>query len=455
MGILKKLLIIPPIVLGVLALIYMKNQKQGPQIVKAVEEARRVRVIEVHKVPVVPQVHGFGVVSPGKSWVAIAQVPGEIVKVHPDLKKGSIIKSGTTIVTISPVDYELAIAQARANIRSTDAKISEFDINRQNTEALLKLEKQSLKIREGELARQQALVKKGTVSRTAFDRETRDTVSQRKKVLDLENALRLIPTQLAVQEEQRAVFESQLQSARLNLARTKITLPFDARISEVDAEVAQFAQTGKVLARADGIASAEIEAQIPIGQFLNFLKAAAGDAPVTGIDNQALNAMIRKLQLGVSIYLSTGGQQISWKARLARISDTIDPKTRTVGIIAIVDDAYKQAVPGKRPPLAKGLFVEMEVTARALGTHLIVPRLALRGNELNVVGKDNRLEVRKVETGLIQGDFIVIAKGLEEGDRVVVSDISPAIPKMLMSGQNDVDLARHLTDQAKGVEQVR
>ena len=246
MAILKKLLIIPPILIGVLVFMYMKSQKQPPQVIEVAEVSRQVRVVEAQEVAVIPRVHGFGAVVPSKEWVAIAQVSGEIIKIHRDLKKGSIIKAGTVLVTISPVDYELAITQADANIRATEAKITELDISRKNTQAVLDIEKQSLEIREGELARQEKLVQNGTVSRTSFDRDRRDTFVQRKKVQDLENALRLIPTQLAVQNEQREVYRAQLQSARLNLQRTKIVLPFDARISEVNAEVAQFSQFGQI-----------------------------------------------------------------------------------------------------------------------------------------------------------------------------------------------------------------
>jgi len=414
MGILKKLLIIPPIIVGVLVFMYMESQKQEPQVIEAVEVARSVRVIEAQEVSVVPKLRGFGSVAPGREWVAIAQ--------------------------------------ADANIRSTDAKITELEVNRENTGAILDIEKQSLEIREGELARQEKLMRNGTVSRTSFDRERRDTFVQRKKVQDLENALRLIPTQLAVQKEQREVFRAQLQSARLNLERTKITLPFDARISEVDVEVAQFAQAGKTLAKADGVANAEIEAQIPIEKFMGLLKAASGGVTFGGIDNKTLTRLIDKLGIKVVIVLNTGGRRIQWDARLARFSDIIDPKTRTIGVIAIVEGAYAQAIPGERPPLAKGLFVEMEISARARGKQLIVPRLALNGKQLFIAGKDNRLEVREVETGLVQGDFVVVASGLSKGERVVVSDLSPAINDMLLAVETDSGLSEQIARQARGAE---
>jgi RND family efflux transporter MFP subunit len=450
MNFLKKLLILPPIAIGVAIFIYMTGHKQAPKTNDVAEAAVKVRVVEVQKIAVVPRVHGFGAVVPGKQWVATSQVAGEIVAVHPGLKKGAILKAGTTIIEISPVDFELAITQAKANIKATQAKIAELGVNGDNTKALLALEQQALKIREGELARQRSLVKRGTVSRTAFDRETRDTVSQRKRVLDLENKLRLIPTQLEVQRQQVAVFQAQLESAKLNLARTRITLPFNARISTVNAEVAQFAQPGQVLAKADGVENAEIEAQVPVNQFFNFIKAASGDLKAAGFDATALSKMISQMGLTVKVKLETGGQNIIWDARFARISDTIDPKTRTVGIIAVVEGAYSKASPGERPPLARGMFVEVIVSARPAGTNFIVPRLALQDDRIFVVGKDNRLEIRQVKTGLLQDDLVIVSQGLAAGDKVVVSELSPAIKGMLLMPEIDADQARELFRQANG-----
>ncbi len=452
MAFLKKLLILPPILIGVAVFMYMKSKRVELAPQAASEVAQIVRVIEAKKMPVVPVVRGFGAVTPGKSWVATSRVSGEIIEVYPGLKKGSIVDAGTVIIKISPVDYDLAIAQAKANIRSTEARIAELGVNVENTKALLELEKQTLDISNKELSRQKKLVKQGTVSRASYDKVIRDTVNQRKKVLDLQNKLRLIPTQLSVQQEQKAVFESQLEAAKLNLDRTQIKIPFTARISSVNAEIAQFAQPGQTLAKADGVEKAEIEAQIPIDRFFSLIAAAAGNGVPKGLNSKSLDKMIETLGLKVSVVLQAGKAKIKWKARFARISDSIDPKTRTIGIIAVVDGAYTKAQPGKRPPLSKGLFVEVEVSARAVGTHFVVPRLALRAGQLLVVDKDNRLAFRDVVTGFEQGDIVTVTKGLNEGDKVIVSDISPAIAGMLLEPQIDVVLEKRIKADASGVD---
>ena len=70
-----------------------------------------------------------------------------------------------------------------------------------------------------------------------------------------------------------------------------------------------------------------------------------------------------------------------------------------------------------------------------------MPRGALHEGRAYVVGADGRLEIRAVETGLRQGNVATVAKGLKAGDRIVVSDLSPAVPGMALKVTLDTALA--------------
>lgn len=381
---------------------------------------------------------------PAKDWVATAQVAGEVEYVHPELKKGALLKAGTEIIRISTADYELAIAKAEADLRANEARITEIAVSEKNTRQILAIEKRRLELQVTELERQRALLKRGTVSQTAFDQAMRDTLDQRKEVQTLENNLRLLPTQRTVETEQLAVFKAAFESAKLNLIRTGIRLPFDVRVAAVDVEVGRYAQVGQSLATADGVAVAEVEAQMPIVQFRNMAGAVIGgivpQGMSPGINAGTIPDLVKRMGFAVTVRLNDGGQGVEWPARFARISDTIDPKTRTLGIIAAVDGPYTQAVPGRKPPLAKGLFVEVELRARAQSDQLVVPRSALGDGTLLIANNENRLEIRPVTVTLRQGDLVSISEGLKPGERVVVSDVSPAIPGMLLNTTPDTKL---------------
>ncbi len=446
----RKLLFIPPILIGIAVLYYMASGREAPERKPPEERVRVVRVITAEPVKLVPRVTGYGSVYPGTVWSAVAQVAGEVIYVHPDLEKGAILSAGTEILRISPVDFELAISRAEANIRSAEARLAEFKITETNTADLLKIERQGLELRGAELKRKQELFERGTVAQSALDLEKRETIVQRKKVQDLENALRLLPTQRAVQREQIAVSKAQLESAKLDLVRTRIKLPFAARVAEVNVEAKQFVQTGSTLAIADSLDVAEVEAQIPISQFRAMIRASATDSMPAGISAQSLSRIIEAIGFEATVRLRAGSETVEWPARFARISDTVDPKTRTIGAIVAVDGAYAKALPGQRPPLTKGMFVEIELRTRASADSIVVPRSALHDARLYVVNADNRLEIRPAKTGLFQGDLAVITTGLKPGERIVVSDLIPAVAGMLLRPVPDEEVSAKLKADAKG-----
>lgn len=447
---LKKLLIIPPILIGIAVLYYMASGRQAPERRPAEEVARVVRVIEARPVQLVPRVTGFGSVYPGTVWTAIAQVSGEVVYVHPQLKNGSILAAGSEIVRIAPADFELAVAQAEANIRSAQARLNELKVSEQNTADLLDIEKRALALRQSELKRKQDLFKRGTVAQSALEGEQREFLAQSKKVQDLENALRLLPTQRAVMREQIAVDEAKLASARLDLERTRITLPFDARIGNVDVETSQFVQTGSKLVTGDSVDVAEVEAQLPLSLFRAMVRASAPPGMQAGITAQSLGRIVEQIGFTATVRLSAGDDVIEWPARFARVSDEVDPKTRTIGVIVAVDEPYAKANPGVRPPLSKGMFVEIEVRTKPRENVLVVPRSAVRNGQLYVVNSDRRLDVRKVEIGLQQGDLAVLREGLGEAELVVVSDLVPAVPGMLLETRRDEELQARIAAEATG-----
>ena len=67
-----------------------------------------------------------------------------------------------------------------------------------------------------------------------------------------------------------------------------------------------------------------------------------------------------------------------------------------------------------------------------------------------LLDRDDRLRIVPVGLGPVQSDFIVIASGLKGGERVVVSDLIPAIQGMLLAPLEDPALAKRLVEQASG-----
>jgi multidrug efflux pump subunit AcrA (membrane-fusion protein) len=133
----------------------------------------------------------------------------------------------------------------------------------------------------------------------------------------------------------------------------------------------------------------------------------------------------------------------------------VDPETRTIGVIVAVDEPYGKVRPGVRPPLVKNMFVEVEVRGRPKPKTLVVPRAALQGGKIYVANGDDRLEIREVKIGFTQTNFATIETGLKEGERVVMTDLVPAIEGMLLVPVMDEAALNRLLAEAAGTTGVR
>lgn len=429
----RKWVIIIPILAGIAAIAFLKQNKMKPVQEPIKEQAKLVRVIEAPSVTVTPRAVGHGTAKPARSWEAVSQVKGKILEKHPKLLKGEFLEADTVILRIDPTDYELAIARTEADIQATRAQQQELNAKAANTRASLKIEQAALVLNEKELERKRKLIGKGSVSRSDLETQERSLLGQQQSVQSQRNTLNLIPSQKALLEAQLARHQATLSTARRDLANTEIQIPFTGRIAEVKAEQDQYIREGEVLAIADDLQLAEVEIQIPMDQMSSLIHSGKGSrtlnvASESGRDSLGLTAKVR---------LEEGGLSATWNARFARFSDTLDPKTRTAGVIIEVEKPYAEVKPGVRPPLLKGLFVAVDLAGKSRPDSLVIPRFALHGRKIYVANKENRLEIRDITIELTQPEFVVIDSGLEPGERVVISDLVPAIEGMLLKTSDD------------------
>ncbi len=452
----KRLLILPPIIVGIAVLAWQVTGRQGPQQAEPSEVPRPVRVISPQPVAVVPRALGYGYVQPGAVWEAVAEVSGKVVYRHPDLERGRILAAGTEMLRIDETDYQLALAQIESNLESVSAQLAELDLREANTRSSLEIERRRTALASEELERKRALLLKGNASQASVDQAESDLLAQRQRLQDLENALNLIPAERRVLKASYALSDSQRKEAERDLERTTIRLPFDARIADVKVEATQFVSVGQQLVVADSIDVAEVSAQMAINHIRPLIRPAAGDS---GSSIDIFEAGPRAWGLTAIVRLLLDEDPVVWEARIDRISDAIDPQTRTVGVIVAVDEPYRRARPGERPPLVKNMYVEVELRAPPLPERIVVPRVAVHrgpdGDRIYLADADDRLAIRRVKLQLVQSDFVVVGEGLSPGERVVISDLIPAIEGMLLSPSEDAELAARLVLQAGGATDLK
>lgn len=444
----KKLLILPGIALGVLVLFLLVKTKQEPRRSEVQELARSVRVLTVPEVAVVPRALGYGMVQAGQSWEAVAEVAGKIVEIHPKLKKGSLLRAGDVLLRIDPAEYGLAKIRAQAEIENLEAQLNELKQNEQDIRQSLDVEKRSLKISRQELERRQRLFAKGTISKSELEQEEKRILAQQNAVQNLQTTLNRLPSQRKAIQARIASSRANLEGTGLDIQKTTIRVPFDCRISESNVELAQYVQIGKILLKADNIGFVEVLAQTPLDAFRRLFQPRSLPGAVGKVNLDLLKLLIPERAW---VRFHFGESVVEWEGRFVRVSEMLDPQTRTVGVYVVVDKPYEKIRPGERPPLVKNMYCEVELSGYPRQPSPVIPRVALRLEEtVYLVSGDNRLERRKVVVDYAQGNVVSVKNGVSPGDRIIVSDIVPAIDGMLLKPVSDVSLRSALVAEAVG-----
>ena len=428
----RMLWIIPPIAVGVLVMIFMGGNRQTPVKVDDSETSRVVRTVKVPAVDLTPTAEGYGVVQPARVWTAVAQVAGRVIEMHPRLRDGEIISAGALLFRIDPVDYELSLAQIRS-------ELAELDVQAGNAEDLLAIEQRNLSLAQRESERLAKLAKQGTSSRSQADEAQRAVLSARSSVQNLRNTLALLPSQ-------RGVLEAKLAQAKRDLANTSVQAPFNLRVAGLAMETDQYVSTGQKLFAGDSVDRVEIVAQVAMSALRRLFVGRQDETPNA---QQLTDGLADFADLQPTVRMELGDHVAEWPAEFVRFTDNVDSTTRTIGVVVAVDRPFDMVRPGLRPPLSKGMFVNVLLRGREQAGRIVIPRSALREGRVMLVDGQRRLRTQTVETLFTQDDLAIVASGVEAGQQLVVSDLVPAVDGMQLSPQPDTKLQR-LLQQAGG-----
>ena len=420
----KKYLFFPVVALGVITLIIVTKLRPSAEIKPPEDRSKMVNVQVLEPESIAPQVIGFGKIKPKFEWKAIAEVSGKVVYRHPELNKGNILLAGTEVLRIDPLDYELKLAQAEADLGSSQTQLAKVDLEEKNIRNTLKIEKNRLAISKKELSRKVNLQKKGLTSQSDLDQQNQSYLAQQKVVQDIQNQILLLPDERKVAAAMVKVNQAKLKEAQRSLEKTSIILPTDVRISEVDIEADQVVNLQQTMFIAHGIKIMEMEAQVSIHDMQTLAQSfrvfQSNEQGMPNIDSLPLQAIVQ---------LSSGRFNAQWQAQVERISETVDPNQATVGVILEIEQDYKMLKPNSLPPLVNGMFVKALIEGET-SLQWVIPESALHGDKIYLLNENSKLIILPVKIDFRRDNQVVISGDLNQGDLLILNDLLPAINGM-------------------------
>jgi HlyD family secretion protein len=381
--------------------------------------------------PFVPRATGYGFVEPATLLQASAEVSGRITFIHPALKAGSFLTKGTEVLRVDPTDYQLALAQARADVAAAKAQKKEQTLLLESARIAFTIAERNWKLGAANLERKRDLLGNGTISQASLDQEEQGVLKLRQDFQTRQQQLETLPSQIEVAAARIKLNEARVIEQEQQLARTKITLPFNSRIAAVYVDKDEYVKLGGQLFVAHSVNAVEITTRLSLASLQNLV---AGMEGLTGV--RAVNTpseLLRTLGVQAEVVLPDRIYDARWKGAVVRMGESQDMTTRTIAIVVRVEDPYGQIIPGKRPPLLKGMYVKVNLVSNPVES-LVVPRHAVHGGKLYIATPSGRLSLRDVDV-VTQDDVALVRHGLKAGERVIVTDLIPAVDGMKLDAK--------------------
>lgn len=212
--------------------------------------------------------------------------------------------------------------------------------------------------------------------------------------------------------------QAALASARIDLGYTRVTAPIDGVISESFLTEGALVTTGQAqpLARVTQLDPIYVDIQRPTVDLLRLQEElAAGQLEHIGPDAVRVSLILEDS----STYQHPG--------RMAFSGVTVDRGTGSVNLRAVFPNPEQRLLPG--------MYVRGRLDEGKRQETLLVPQRAVtrdgQGNaSVFVVGADNKLEPRRIQTRRAVGTDWLVEQGLAPGDQVVVSGPLQMMPGM-------------------------
>lgn len=331
-------------------------------------------------------IKAMGTVVPAKELTLKSRVSGEIVQVHPEFTAGGLLRKGEQILQIDETDYKLLKAQKQSAV--VDAKFAyKIELGRQDV-----------------AQREWNLLNGNNPAPEA----------------DAELALRKPHLEKALSDLTSA--QSELEAAKLQLARTKIVAPFNAVIRSVHVEKGSMTTMQENLATLVGTDDYWVQVSIPIDRLKwidipDNYKYIGADARITYHGNAVRNGRVIKL-----------------------LSD-LEDQGRMARLVVSVKDPLGIRISGEnKPAMLIGEYVRVEIQGRQIEDAYPIPRSALRDNtHIWLADADGRLEFREVQTIWRDSEMVLVKNGLKPGAQLIISDLATPVPGMAIQVDNGVD----------------
>lgn len=370
-------------------------------------------------------VSGSGTVRAAEEVNLAAEVAGKLVYVNPSLREGQNIGNGAVLFRIDPTDYRNAVQSAQADIAAR--RVDVLQAREEMTIARAELDQFAQRAESSDAKLYAGVDENDYAARILPPESLAKQASETQKNSNSNNQT----NRLATREPQLRSARAGLQRAQAGLAdansalnRTTVRSPFAGIVRSEEIAKGSYVAPGQTLGSI--VNSDSFEAVIPLSEK----------------EASLIPSLFAGGRIEASVFFEYGGERYRWQAYVDRVSNVLNPQTRTIDLFLRIPNPLRGGVPAalkeggqgkealasRAPPLLVGSFIDASIDGMELETYASLPLAALRpGNQIWLVEKGR---VKVVDITILQRndvEILVLSNGLSANSKVIVGGLATAI----------------------------
>ncbi|MDY0207139.1 MAG: efflux RND transporter periplasmic adaptor subunit [Pseudomonas sp.] len=325
-----------------------------------------------------------------------SEITGTVTARH--VREGDQVSQGDLLIELNPEELQSRLAQAQTLLQQLQKN------SRPQAQAALVEARDNLRQASREARRREALADKGVISAEQVEQAQRIELNAKTAL----TRAQLSAESLAAGSTEQQLLEQRIDSAKAELAKTRIYAPFAGRVQTRNVEPGDLVQPSKVLleiARSDGLDRDGV--------------ASDGLEVVVALDEK--NFAPLQLQQPVQL-IADAWPDHTVPGVVSFIAPAVDSARGTIDVhISVLADAADQ-----RYAFLQGMTVSANIIAAERENALVLPNDYLLSNSAGhaqvLRWQDGVVSAVDVELGLRNISHSEILSGLDKGDIVVQAD---------------------------------
>ena len=324
-----------------------------------------------------------------------AKIPGRLAMLN--VTEGSFVRNGEVIARLDNADYEAAVAQAQAQLASSDASIIEARADRDQLQR--------------------------DANRARDIRQTDNRLMSSQEVELAMSKAAQADARVNVAEARKQADAAALRFAQANYENTFIRAPFTGTVLQKDAEI------GEVVAPSVG------------GGLTRGAVVTMADLSTLEVEVDVNEAYIARIRQGAAARITLDAYpDTTFRGSVRQVVPTADRQRATVQVKVSITDHDSRILPEMG---AKVDFLTPDSGAKAVSTAashpmIRIPATALKtdaGASVVWIVRDGRLVRRPVTTGPVSAGYTEIRSGLSGGEQLLVSGVETPVDHMKVKVQ--------------------